>query len=337
MVHERCLQCNDCGIHLEGTCFKIKDNVFCREHFYNRSCSPKCVSCNKAIIYNQLAVPLGNKRYHANCLKCFICGVTIQKGQNIGIKESKILCQNDLEKNEDKQTTTYDTCPPIVTKRSIENSDEDEEMDNEKFEDTDGDTKKNNKKHRVPHIDITSAQMKILKSTFKNTRNPNRHQKVQVAKETGLTLRRVQIWFQNQRSIEKRLHTVKKIEEARSCMAAYMNHHGTISLSQHNPYFSQHQHNPHQYQTIITAHPALYPQQEVSTHLYPSISESQQSEQFSFSQSNSPVLYPTLPPPQHDTLSPISFQMEFKHLQSGNNINSCNHATSYGYQPFPPK
>ena len=90
MVHENCLQCRDCGIHLKDTCFKDNDDFFCHEHFYNRSCSPKCGSCNKSIAYNQLAVPLGDKRYHTNCLICSVCGTTITKGQKICIQEGNM-------------------------------------------------------------------------------------------------------------------------------------------------------------------------------------------------------------------------------------------------------
>ena len=98
MVHETCLQCKDCGMHLKETCFKDKDDFFCHEHFYNRSCSPKCGNCNKAIAFNQLAVPLADKRYHSDCVICSVCNLTIQKGQKISLVDGKIVCEMDLKK-----------------------------------------------------------------------------------------------------------------------------------------------------------------------------------------------------------------------------------------------
>ena len=337
MVHETCLQCKDCGVHLKDTCFKDKDNLFCQEHFYNRSCSPNCGGCNQAITYNQLAVPLADKRYHVDCVNCFICGVAIQKGQKIGIKDGRIMCENDLEKIDEKLTTTDDDASPATaTKRSSDNSDEDEEMDDEKSEDTDTSAKKKNKGDRVPRTNITAKQKEVLKSTFRHTPKPNRLMREQMAKETGLTVRCIQIWFQNKRSKEKRLHIARNMAAAGSFMAANMNHHGIMRIPQYHPYFSQQPHNHHQHPTIIPAHPPIYQHQE---HLYPSISEPQQSEQFENncpSPSSSPsTLYPTPPPQNQDTLSPISFQNEFTHFQSINNINSCNNAPIYGYQSPP--
>ena len=348
MIHETCLQCKDCGMNLKDTCFKDKDNnFFCQEHFYNRSCSPKCERCSKAITFNQLAVPLADKRYHADCVVCSICEMTIHKGQKICIEDGKIVCENDLENMKKKlmspSINEVDNGPDKnSTKGTIDNSDEDEEMDNEKSEETETNSKKKNKGDRVPRTNITAKQKEVLKGTFRHTPKPNRLMREQMAKETGLTVRCIQIWFQNKRSKEKRLHIARNMAAAGSFMAANMNHHGIMRLPQYHPYFSQQNHHHHTqqpHQPILPTQLPIYsqPPQEVSSNLYTSLSEPQQCDQFENncpSPSTSPsVLYPT-PPPQHqDSLSPISFQKEFQHFQPSTNIN-CN-ATSYGYHSPP--
>ena len=345
MVHEKCLQCKDCGLNLKDKCFKEKDSFFCQEHFYNRSCSPTCARCDKAITYNQFAVPLFDKRYHADCVICSICQRIIQKGQQICMENGKIICENDLEKIKTKVLSPEindigNATDKPTTKPSVDNSDEDEEMDDGKSEEIENNPKKKSKGDRVPRTNITAKQRELLKGTFRHTPKPNRLMREQMAKETGLTVRCIQIWFQNKRSKEKRLHIARNMAAAGSFMAANMNHHGIMRIPQYHPYFSQQtHHHHHQQHSVVPAQLPIYnqPPQEVATNLYTSISEPQQCDQFENncpSPSSSPsALYPT-PPPQHqDSLSPISFQKELQHFQSSSNMN-CNVA-SYGYHSPP--
>jgi len=336
MVHEKCLQCNDCGIHLKDTCFQDKGNYFCHEHYYNRLCSPKCGSCQKDIEYNDLAVPLGDNRYHVGCVACSACGKAIQKGQKIGVVEGKLFCENDLpnvqnDTSVEDSTVEDDEVKKNNSKTSSENSDEDEEMDDEKAETN---SKKKNKGDRVPRTNITAKQKEVLKGTFRHTPKPNRLMREQMAKETGLTVRCIQIWFQNKRSKEKRLHIARNMAAAGSFMAANMNHHGIMRIPQYHPYFSQQSHHS----TILPAQPPMYTQPEMGQTLYPSMPESHHCEPMENlcpSPSSSPsALYPT-PPPQHqDSLSPLSFQKEFTNFQSSNMMD-CNISTGYGYQSPP--
>ena len=341
MVHEKCLQCNDCGTHLKDTCFQDKGNYFCQEHYYNRFCSPKCGSCHKGIEYNDLAVPLGENRYHVSCISCSACGKAIQKGHKIGVVDGKLFCENDLPKvqkdsSSDTATLQNDETEKSNSKTASENSDDDEEMDDEKSGETDSNPKKKNKGDRVPRTNITAKQKEVLKGTFRHTPKPNRLMREQMAKETGLTVRCIQIWFQNKRSKEKRLHIARNMAAAGSFMAANMNHHGIMRIPQYHPYFSQQNHHP----TILPAQPPMYShsQPDMGQSLYSSMPESHHCEQMENvcpSPSSSPsALYPT-PPPQHqDSLSPLSFQKEFTNFQSSNMMD-CNISTGYGYQSPP--
>ena len=343
LVHEKCLQCNDCGSHLKDTCFQDQGNYFCHEHYYNRLCSPKCGSCEKDITYNELAVPLGDSRYHVGCVVCSACGKALQKGQKIAFVEGKLFCENDLPKEEtnspsDVTTVKNDEVKKNAVKTASENSDEDEEMDEDKSGEEESNPKKKNKGDRVPRTNITAKQKEVLKGTFRHTPKPNRLMREQMAKETGLTVRCIQIWFQNKRSKEKRLHIARNMAAAGSFMAANMNHHGIMRLPQYHPYFSHPNH--HQHPTILPAQPPMYtqPQSEMGQNLYSNMPESHHCDQFENScpsPSSSPsALYPT-PPPQHqDSLSPLSFQKEFTNFQSSNMMD-CNISTGFGYQSPP--
>ena len=60
-------------------------------------------------------------------------------------------------------------------------------------------------KRRGPRTTIKAKQLEILKTAFSQTPKPTRHIREQLAKETGLPMRVIQVWFQNKRSKERRL------------------------------------------------------------------------------------------------------------------------------------
>ncbi|CAH1801750.1 unnamed protein product [Owenia fusiformis] len=60
-------------------------------------------------------------------------------------------------------------------------------------------------KRRGPRTTIKAKQLETLKSAFTATPKPTRHIREQLAKETGLSMRVIQVWFQNRRSKERRM------------------------------------------------------------------------------------------------------------------------------------
>ncbi|XP_042234982.1 LIM/homeobox protein Lhx1-like [Homarus americanus] len=66
-------------------------------------------------------------------------------------------------------------------------------------------TTKGGNKRRGPRTTIKAKQLEILKSAFASTPKPTRHIREQLAKETGLPMRVIQVWFQNKRSKERRM------------------------------------------------------------------------------------------------------------------------------------
>lgn len=60
-------------------------------------------------------------------------------------------------------------------------------------------------KRRGPRTTIKAKQLETLKSAFQATPKPTRHIREQLAQETGLNMRVIQVWFQNRRSKERRM------------------------------------------------------------------------------------------------------------------------------------
>ncbi|XP_037092312.1 LIM/homeobox protein Lhx1-like [Pollicipes pollicipes] len=67
------------------------------------------------------------------------------------------------------------------------------------------DDKVGGNKRRGPRTTIKAKQLEVLKAAFNATPKPTRHIREQLAKETGLPMRVIQVWFQNKRSKERRM------------------------------------------------------------------------------------------------------------------------------------
>ncbi|GAV03876.1 hypothetical protein RvY_14245 [Ramazzottius varieornatus] len=71
-------------------------------------------------------------------------------------------------------------------------------------------------KRRGPRTTIKAKQLELLKSAFAQTPKPTRHIREQLAQETGLTMRVIQVWFQNRRSKERRMKQLNMMGTSRS-------------------------------------------------------------------------------------------------------------------------
>merc|ERR1712048_1200058 len=62
---------------------------------------------------------------------------------------------------------------------------------------------------RGPRTTIKAKQLEAPRNVFNQTPKPTRLIREQLAKETGLPMRVIQVWFQNKRSKEKRMHQLR--------------------------------------------------------------------------------------------------------------------------------
>uniref|UniRef100_A0AC34RK31 Homeobox domain-containing protein n=1 Tax=Panagrolaimus sp. JU765 TaxID=591449 RepID=A0AC34RK31_9BILA len=60
-------------------------------------------------------------------------------------------------------------------------------------------------KRRGPRTTIKQSQLDVLNQIFSSTPKPSKHARAKLALETGLSMRVIQVWFQNRRSKERRL------------------------------------------------------------------------------------------------------------------------------------
>merc|ERR1719469_1515699 len=126
-----------------------------------------------------------------------------------------LLCEEDFYENKEETTTTTKEEENLNISRTEESDDNiklpespESQSDSEKEDkEEEDDDKKEGKdgKRRGPRTTIKTKQFDVLRSVFDQNPKPTRLIREQVAKETGLPMRVIQVWFQNKRSKVKRV------------------------------------------------------------------------------------------------------------------------------------
>ena len=215
--HEACVTCHACHVTLTETCYSHEDELYCREHYMERV---SCQGCGQVFSGLEEVRSLGGHNYHLSCFKCSTCDMVMEKGMQIGTDGAgKIYCEEHFnlvikqqsraeEEEELKTVKSHEKSFPESPEKS---DNENDESDKENEDDKDGDDKKECKdgKRRGPRTNITAKQLEMLKNIFNNNPKPTRLMREQLAKDTGLSMRVIQVWFQNKRSKEKRMHQLR--------------------------------------------------------------------------------------------------------------------------------
>uniref|UniRef100_A0A0N5A5E8 Homeobox domain-containing protein n=1 Tax=Parastrongyloides trichosuri TaxID=131310 RepID=A0A0N5A5E8_PARTI len=233
--HEKCLRCYDCKIELTEKFFKIDGVQVCKKD-YTKRVGNKCGSCKKQIDKTEMVRRIKGKIYHINCFKCSKCLKLFDTGDKIcGQEDGTFVCEKDLlilqGQQYDNRTLNNQEC---LEEKEILHEDDDEEdcimeedgesnstsfnelNENDQLSPNQDNNNDSNKydhdlisKRRGPRTTIKSRQLEILKSAFNATPKPTRHIREQLAQETGLSMRVIQVWFQNRRSKERRLKQMR--------------------------------------------------------------------------------------------------------------------------------
>ncbi|CAB4057840.1 LHX3_4 [Lepeophtheirus salmonis] len=172
--HESCVKCEDCGTQLNEKCFAKYDRIFCRADFYRRY-GPRCSGCSEIISPTDMVRKARNRVFHLNCFTCVTRASFVKK-------------------------TISRECSSKTTKKRRRRKEDDLDFGTSRLR-----GRKKKEKRRGPRTTIKAKQLEVLKSTFNSTPKPTRHIREQLAKETGLPMRVIQVWFQNRRSKERRL------------------------------------------------------------------------------------------------------------------------------------
>ncbi|XP_018801461.1 PREDICTED: LIM homeobox transcription factor 1-beta [Bactrocera latifrons] len=190
--HEHCLSCCYCGIQLFNTCYVRNSKLYCK-HDYERLFSIKCTFCCHPILPHEMVMrPIPAFIYHLPCFICYICRLPLQKGEQFLLRDGQLFCcRHDLEK--ELYLATAQHCGFVGLD------------DDDLMRPRDG-----RRGPKRPRTILTSQQRKQFKASFDQSPKPCRKVREALAKDTGLSVRVVQVWFQNQRAKMKKIQRKAK-------------------------------------------------------------------------------------------------------------------------------
>ncbi|KAH1003858.1 hypothetical protein HUJ04_003708 [Dendroctonus ponderosae] len=184
--HEHCVQCCACGDRLHHTCFVRDSKLYCRLD-YDRLFIKKCLGCSERVSPEELVMRASESIFHLRCFVCVVCGIRLQKGDLYVIKQGQLFCRIDYEKEvEMMQGFGYGEfiCDDLI--QSTRSHD-------------------GRRGPKRPRTILTTQQRRAFKASFEVSPKPCRKVREALAKDTGLSVRIVQVWFQNQRAKMKKI------------------------------------------------------------------------------------------------------------------------------------
>ncbi|XP_018896205.1 LIM homeobox transcription factor 1-beta isoform X2 [Bemisia tabaci] len=192
--HESCLACSVCASPLSRSCY-IRDNkLFCKPD-YDRLFGAKCLRCAERVLPHEMIMRAQNHIFHLQCFVCVICCQPLQKGEQFVLRAGQLFCRQDFEKE----------------MFLLQQSPSDELLLDDTSRPRDG-----RRGPKRPRTILTSAQRRQFKASFEVSPKPCRKVREALAKDTGLSVRVVQVWFQNQRAKMKKIQRKAKIETDKS-------------------------------------------------------------------------------------------------------------------------
>uniref|UniRef100_A0A8D0GYQ5 LIM homeobox transcription factor 1-alpha n=1 Tax=Sphenodon punctatus TaxID=8508 RepID=A0A8D0GYQ5_SPHPU len=197
--HEGCVQCASCHEPLESTCFYRDKKLYCRLH-YEKLFAVKCGGCFEAIAPSEFVMRAQKSVYHLGCFCCCVCERRLQKGDEFVLKEGQLLCKSDYEKERELLS--------LVSPAESDSGKSDDEEGLGKMGPGLGkgaEETKDHKRPKRPRTILTTQQRRAFKASFEVSSKPCRKVRETLAAETGLSVRVVQVWFQNQRAKMKKL------------------------------------------------------------------------------------------------------------------------------------
>ncbi|XP_032394480.1 LIM homeobox transcription factor 1-alpha [Etheostoma spectabile] len=195
--HETCVKCAVCLSSLTGTCY-CRDRLLYCKHDYEKLFVRKCSACLQVIGRSELIMRVLGQVYHLGCFTCCECERRLQRGDEFVLKEGQLLCRMDYEKEREMLAAISPT--PTESVKS-----EDEDGGGGSGGGKGGDEGKEHKRSKRPRTILTTQQRRAFKASFEVSAKPCRKVRETLAAETGLTVRVVQVWFQNQRAKMKKI------------------------------------------------------------------------------------------------------------------------------------
>lgn len=158
--------------------------------FYYRLFGIKCTRCCNRILPHDMVMKPQHYIFHLSCFVCCICCQPLQKGEQFLMRGGQLFCRHDFEK-ELYLSQHYDDDLLLDDTTIIRSRD-------------------GRRGPKRPRTILTSAQRKQFKASFELSPKPCRKVREALAKDTGLSVRVVQVWFQNQRAKMKKIQRKSK-------------------------------------------------------------------------------------------------------------------------------
>ncbi|XP_039285922.1 LIM homeobox transcription factor 1-beta [Nilaparvata lugens] len=238
LFHERCLLCQVCRLPLHRSCYARQGAFYCRND-YDRLFGRKCLGCGDQVPAEELVMRVGSSGpgysalppgadystrpdytgpphhearpdytrheavFHMRCFVCVVCGGRLQKGDQFVVKQGQLFCRADYEKEVEMlqafaQGELQCGGDDGVGGRGGPGG---------------GDGRRGPKR---PRTILTTQQRRAFKASFELSPKPCRKVREGLAKDTGLSVRIVQVWFQNQRAKMKKIQKKQRLDPKNS-------------------------------------------------------------------------------------------------------------------------
>ncbi|CAJ0584781.1 unnamed protein product, partial [Mesorhabditis spiculigera] len=200
--HEHCLNCSICHLRLSASCYERNGQLYCQQHYFESHSPYHCLRCKQGIApYDVVYKVTPTMTFHAECHKCSRCGKQFSTGQQVSEPGPSNLCANlKIDVDEPVLDPTMGGLLDPMSLPFVFPYDHPGFAYVDAFDD-------DNKflKRRGPRTTIKQNQLDVLNRIFTTTPKPSKHARAKLAGETGLSMRVIQVWFQNRRSKERRL------------------------------------------------------------------------------------------------------------------------------------
>lgn len=235
--HVQCVKCSDCQCLLSEKCFSRDNKLYCRSDFF-RQYGTQCASCKEGLCPEDLVRRGVNKIYHVQCFKCSVCQRQLNTGEQLYLVQGeKFLCDSCypapapsqptvLQQQQQSSSPPPPSSQPIVTQTTPINPPPTSftpaanpvgsgatavsnvsAMDESYSPSTTGNDpligSGDNRKGKT-RTSINPKQLIVLQATYEKEPRPSRAMREELAAQTGLTAKVIQVWFQNRRSKDKK-------------------------------------------------------------------------------------------------------------------------------------
>ncbi|XP_007909860.2 LIM/homeobox protein LMX-1.2 [Callorhinchus milii] len=170
---------------------------------WKRLFATKCSGCGEKISASEFVMRALESVFHLSCFCCCVCDRQLRKGDEYVLKEGQLLCKSDYEKEKELLSSVSPD-----DSDSVKSDDEDCDIKPSKCPGGQGKASEDGKDPRRPkrpRTILTTQQRRAFKASFEVSSKPCRKVRETLAAETGLSVRVVQVWFQNQRAKMKKL------------------------------------------------------------------------------------------------------------------------------------